>query len=105
MYLSFFFLIGDFFQLPPIADYDDPASGEFCFQNPRWSATFKPEDCIELKTFFRQRDPVYIGILQEIRQGRRIVPFTRGERARVGECVWLREMREGGGQSVFLSFP
>jgi ATP-dependent DNA helicase PIF1 len=62
--------IGDFFQLPPIADYDDPASGEFCFQHPRWSATFKPEDCIELKTFFRQTDPVYIGILQEIRQGR-----------------------------------
>lgn len=62
--------IGDFFQLPPIADYDDPTTGEFCFQNPRWSATFKPEDCVELKTFFRQTDPTYIGILQEIRQGR-----------------------------------
>lgn len=62
--------IGDFFQLPPIEDYDDPTTGEFCFQHPKWSATFKPEDCVELKTFFRQTDPIYIGILQEIRQGR-----------------------------------
>jgi ATP-dependent DNA helicase PIF1 len=61
--------IGDFFQLPPIADYDDPTTGDFCFQHPKWSATFKPEDCVELKTFFRQTDPVYIRILQEIRQG------------------------------------
>lgn len=60
---------GDFFQLPPIADYDDPATGEFCFQHPKWNATFRQEDCIELKTFFRQTDPVYVKLLQEIRRG------------------------------------
>lgn len=60
---------GDFFQLPPIPDYDDPSSGEFCFQHPKWGKTFKPENCIELKTFFRQTDPAYISVLQEVRRG------------------------------------
>ena len=60
---------GDFFQLPPIPDHDDPSSGEFCFQHPKWATTFKPADCIELKTFFRQTDPTYISILQEVRRG------------------------------------
>lgn len=60
---------GDFFQLPPIPDRDDPSTGEFCFQHPKWATTFKPADCIELKTFFRQTDPAYISILQEVRRG------------------------------------
>lgn len=60
---------GDFFQLPPIPDQDDPTTGEFCFQHPKWGKTFKPENCIELKTFFRQTDPTYISILQEVRRG------------------------------------
>lgn len=60
---------GDFFQLPPIPDQGDPSSGEFCFQHPRWKLTFKSANCIELKTFFRQTDPAYISILQEVRRG------------------------------------
>lgn len=60
---------GDFFQLPPIQDADDPTSGEFCFQNPKWVKTFKSDSCIELRTFFRQTDPQYISILQEVRRG------------------------------------
>ena len=60
---------GDFFQLPPIPDQDDPTTGDFCFQHPRWGSTFKSSDCIELKTFFRQTDPAYISILQEVRRG------------------------------------
>jgi ATP-dependent DNA helicase PIF1 len=60
---------GDFFQLPPIPDQGEPTSGEFCFQHPRWSATFKAANCIELRTFFRQTDPAYISILQEVRRG------------------------------------
>lgn len=60
---------GDFFQLPPIKDGSDPATGEFCFQHPHWSKTFPSTDCIELKKFFRQTDPEYIKILQEVRIG------------------------------------
>ena len=61
--------IGDFFQLPPIETHGQPDSGKFCFETPLWYATFKPENHIELKTIFRQQDPTYINILQEIRQG------------------------------------
>jgi len=60
---------GDFFQLPPIPDQGEPGSGEFCFQHPKWAATFKAANCIELQTFFRQTDPAYISILQEVRRG------------------------------------
>jgi len=60
---------GDFFQLPPIPDADDPTTGEFCFQHPDWSSVFKPANSVELKTFFRQTDPAYISILQEVRIG------------------------------------
>lgn len=60
---------GDFFQLPPIADATDPASAAFCFESPKWSEIFPLKNCIELTTFFRQTDPKYIEILQQIRRG------------------------------------
>jgi len=61
--------IGDFFQLPPIGSHSEPDTGKFCFESPIWYDVFKPENHIELKTIFRQQDPIYIGILQEIRKG------------------------------------
>lgn len=57
---------GDFYQLPPIPD-EYPS--EFCFESPLWKTTFKPENCIELTTIFRQNDPAYINILMEVRKG------------------------------------
>lgn len=60
---------GDFFQLPPIDDAVDPASAAFCFESPKWSEIFPLKNCIELTTFFRQTDPKYIEILQQIRRG------------------------------------
>jgi len=59
---------GDFFQLPPIPDYGEET--RFCFQSPRWPAVFARENCIQLTTAFRQSDPLYVSILNEIRQGR-----------------------------------
>jgi ATP-dependent DNA helicase PIF1 len=58
---------GDFFQLPPVET--ESGEGRFCFQSKKWSQVFKPENHIELKTMFRQTDPAYIGMLQEIRHG------------------------------------
>jgi len=55
--------VGDFFQLPPI-DKDG-----FCFESDQWFGTFPKEQHVELKTFFRQSDPVYIDILMKIRKG------------------------------------
>jgi ATP-dependent DNA helicase PIF1 len=60
---------GDFFQLPPIPDAGDPYSAAFCFESPKWIVAFPRQNCIELKTMFRQTDPQYIEILQQIRKG------------------------------------
>ena len=55
--------VGDFFQLPPI-DKDG-----FCFESDQWFEVFPKAQHLELKTFFRQSDPVYIDILMKIRKG------------------------------------
>lgn len=60
---------GDFFQLPPVSNNDDPESSLFCFESPIWNNLFKIENQIELKTIFRQTDDIYINILQQIRHG------------------------------------
>jgi ATP-dependent DNA helicase PIF1 len=60
---------GDFFQLPPIGTDGEPDTEKFCFESPIWNSVFKPENQIELKTIFRQNDPIYIDILLQIRKG------------------------------------
>jgi ATP-dependent DNA helicase PIF1 len=61
--------LGDFFQLPPVGDYSDPASSAFCFEAPAWNRVFSLENHIELTTIFRQTNPVYQRILNEVRIG------------------------------------
>jgi len=61
--------IGDFYQLPPVGRAVEPETIMFCFQSSDWRSTFALENHIELKTFYRQKDPVYIKILEEVRQG------------------------------------
>ena len=61
---------GDFHQLPPIGDDDDLTSSNFCFESQVWNILFSSKNQIELKTIFRQKDPLYQKILQEIRDGR-----------------------------------
>jgi ATP-dependent DNA helicase PIF1 len=60
---------GDFFQLPPVPNENEPDTERFCFQSARWYDVFKPENHIELKTIFRQKDPIYKSILSKIRIG------------------------------------
>lgn len=62
-------LTGDFFQLPPVGDFNDPSTRAFCFESPRWPAIFPIASCIELRTMFRQSDPEYVQILGEVRRG------------------------------------
>ncbi len=59
---------GDFHQLPPIGDEDDPSSMNFCFEAEIWNELFPNQ--IELKTIFRQKDPIYQKILSQIRNGK-----------------------------------
>jgi ATP-dependent DNA helicase PIF1 len=58
---------GDFFQLPPV----QIAGGEkvnYCFEHPNWIFTFSRT--VQLEKIFRQGDPVYTKILNQIRRGR-----------------------------------
>ena len=61
---------GDFYQLPPVGDKDDPDTNKFCFESEFWFSTFKKQDHIQLQKIFRQTDPVYQGILNQVREGR-----------------------------------
>lgn len=61
---------GDFFQLPPIGDSNDPDSQQFCFESEEWNKIF-PSNCqIQLVRIFRQKDEVYTKILNQIRKGK-----------------------------------
>jgi len=63
---------GDFYQLPPVMRNEDiesdPTAAAFCFESPLWSTTF--HSTVELKKIFRQTDPTYMRILNQIRVGK-----------------------------------
>lgn len=57
--------VGDFHQLPPVGR-DDPDK-VFAFQSPVWPQLV--QETIQLKTIFRQADPVFQKVLEEARVG------------------------------------
>ena len=65
---------GDFFQLPPIGNDDEPESKQFCFESKLWNETFEnskgEQNQIELTTIFRQKNEMFAKILNQIRVGR-----------------------------------
>lgn len=61
-------LSGDFYQLPPVGDNDDPDSTAFCFESDRWKECIS--NILELTTIYRQRDSCYKKILNQIRIGK-----------------------------------
>lgn len=61
---------GDFYQLPPVGDKDDPDTCKFCFESEFWFTTFPKQNHIQLKKIFRQNDPIYQNILNQVREGR-----------------------------------
>jgi ATP-dependent DNA helicase PIF1 len=61
---------GDFYQLPPVGDKDEPESSQFCFESEDWNAVFSKENQIPLVKIFRQADPVYANILNQLREGK-----------------------------------
>lgn len=61
---------GDFYQLPPVGNSEEPETLEFCFQSPLWKETFPTENHIQLTKIFRQNDVNYQNILNQIRVGR-----------------------------------
>jgi len=61
---------GDFYQLPPVGNKDEIETMQFCFESEIWNEVFPFENQIQLIKIFRQADPIYAGILNQIREGR-----------------------------------
>jgi ATP-dependent DNA helicase PIF1 len=61
---------GDFFQLPPVGDRDEPDTQRFCFESDDWNSVFHRDCQIQLIKIFRQTDEVYSTILNQIREGK-----------------------------------
>lgn len=58
-------LVGDFLQLPPVDDKNDPSRKEYCFEAENWKR-FKVTKLTEIK---RQSDPVFQSLLASARVG------------------------------------
>jgi ATP-dependent DNA helicase PIF1 len=86
---------GDFYQLPPVGvNTEDPDNARFCFESDSWFATFPKENHIQLKQIFRQNDPVYCQILNQVREGRITRRTDEILRSRIG--VILPDVSEDG---------
>ena len=86
---------GDFYQLPPVgSNTEDPDNARFCCESENWFHTFPRENHIQLKQIFRQNDPVYCQILNQVREGRITRRTDEILRSRVG--VLLPDVSEDG---------
>jgi ATP-dependent DNA helicase PIF1 len=86
---------GDFYQLPPVGvNTEDPDNARFCFESDSWFPTFPKENHIQLKQIFRQNDPIYCQILNQVREGRITRRTDEILRSRVG--VLLPDVSEDG---------
>ncbi|WQF75596.1 Putative AAA+ ATPase domain, DNA helicase Pif1, P-loop containing nucleoside triphosphate hydrolase [Colletotrichum destructivum] len=61
-------ITGDFFQLPPVPDGDKSRESKFAFEAATWNTAI--DHTIGLTQVFRQRDPVFANMLNEMRLGK-----------------------------------
>lgn len=61
-------ITGDFFQLPPVVQRSDDGSPRFCFEAKAWKDAVR--HTISLTKVYRQKDPLFSGMLNEMREGR-----------------------------------
>ncbi|TPX09475.1 uncharacterized protein E0L32_009363 [Thyridium curvatum] len=61
-------ITGDFFQLPPVPDGDKKREVKFAFEAATWNTSI--DHTIGLTEVFRQKDPVFANMLNEMRLGR-----------------------------------
>lgn len=62
--------VGDFYQLPPVGDGDEPDSSKYCFESEKWFQIFPIENSIILNQIFRQTDKQFCKMLNQIREGK-----------------------------------
>lgn len=74
---------GDFFQLPPVGDNEDPSTKRFCFESELFDRVFPSDNKIQFTKIFRQKDPVYSKILNKIRVGK----ISQTSLDKLNECV------------------
>ncbi len=79
---------GDFYQLPPVGNEDDPDTTSFCFESTEWHTVFNKN--INLTKIFRQKDDVYCKILNQIRIGK----LTRTSYQRLNERIVKYEVKQ-----------
>jgi len=58
---------GDFYQLPPVGNKNEPETCQFCFESIDWCKTFPIN--IQLTKIFRQNDSKYVKVLNQLRVG------------------------------------
>ena len=62
---------GDFYQLPPVGNKEEPDTSRFCFESDDWNSVFHRDCHIQLKKIFRQQsDDAFAAILNQIREGK-----------------------------------
>lgn len=61
---------GDFYQLPPVGNKDEPDTIKFCFESNDWNSVFHRNCQIQLTRIYRQSDENYRNILNQIREGK-----------------------------------
>lgn len=61
---------GDFYQLPPVGNKDEPDTMKFCFESDYWNSVFHRNCQIQLTRIYRQKDDSYTTILNQIREGK-----------------------------------
>ena len=76
--------LGDFFQLPPVGDENEPDTMAFAFESPAWNRVFSPDNHVELVTIYRQQDDLYKHILHEVRHATLSEESRRHLETRVG---------------------
>lgn len=59
-------LLGDFYQLPPVAKAGE--DNRFCFESEKWQTVI--HESVILKEVMRQKDPIFQKVLSEVRIGR-----------------------------------
>ena len=94
---------GDFYQLPPVGSQMEPDTEAFCFESEYWTRWFPQESCVVLRTIYRQNDPEYISLLQNIRIGQITPEQAEILRGRVREN--LDEINETNGVAPPRLYP
>jgi len=61
---------GDFYQLSPVGDKNEPSTSNFCFESPVFNKLFPDDNKISFDEIFRQTDNKYTKILNQIRVGK-----------------------------------